>query len=407
MRLLVVEDDQEKLRRVVLCLRDAGLEDEQVEIARDLNSAKRLLRSRSFDLLILDIALPESAGTSPSKDAGIKFLDELFSRDVYIRPREIIGLTGYVDVLTRAGDRFREDLWTVLFYEPSSDDWIEHLQRKVRYIALASRDKDRNEAPPGYESHLCVLTALASPELAAVLELPWHWEKLERSNDATIYHVGRFERGGETFKVVGAAAPRMGMPAAAVLSMKMIEAFRPRYLAITGILAGLRGQCNVGDVIVADPSWDYGNGKRAFKDGISSFLPSPHQIPLDAFLRSKLAYMSQDVKLLDEIRRSWSGRPAVKNVLTMRIGPVASGAAVLTDPSVTSEVVAQHRKLIGLEMESYGVFAAASECTLPQPKVFSIKSVCDFADESKDDDWQAYASYTSVQALRAFMEQYL
>jgi nucleoside phosphorylase len=351
--------------------------------------------------------LPESADTTPSKDAGIKFLDELFSRDVYFRPREIIGLTGFNDVLTAAGDRFREDLWTVLFYEPSSDAWTEQLQRKVRYIGLAARGKDGNETTADYESHLCVLTALASPELAAVLELPWHWEKFERPNDATIYHVGRFERSGEVFKVIGAAAPRMGMPAAAVLSMKMIEAFRPRYIAITGILAGLRGQSNVGDIVVADPSWDYGNGKRAFKDGVPSFSPSPHQISLDAFLRSKLAYMSQDAKLFDEIRRSWSGRPAAKSVLAMHIGPVASGASVLTDPSATREVVAQHRKLVGVEMESYGVFAAASECTLPQPKVFSIKSVCDFADESKDDDWQAYASYTSAQALRAFAETYL
>jgi nucleoside phosphorylase len=67
----------------------------------------------------------------------------------------------------------------------------------------------------------------------------------------------------------------------------------------------------------------------------------------------------------------------------------------------------QHRKLVGIEMETYGVFAAGRECTLPQPKVFALKSVCDFGDEEKNDSWQHYAAFTSAQALRVFVEKFL
>jgi nucleoside phosphorylase len=63
-------------------------------------------------------------------------------------------------------------------------------------------------------------------------------------------------------KVVAASA-------AGVLSMKMIEYFRPKYLAMTGILAGMRGGSEPGDIVAADPSWDYGSGKRARQDGKS------------------------------------------------------------------------------------------------------------------------------------------
>ena len=58
----------------------------------------------------------------------------------------------------------------------------------------------------------------------------------------------------------------------------------------------------------------------------------------------------------------------------------------------------QHRKLTGIDMETYGVYSAADEAPLPQPSVFALKSVCDFADERKNDDFQAYAAYTSAEA---------
>jgi nucleoside phosphorylase len=91
----------------------------------------------------------------------------------------------------------------------------------------------------------------------------------------------------------------------------------------------------------------------------------------------------------------------------MHLGPVASGASVVADPSFLEEVKLQHRKLLGVEMEAYGVLAAAEESPLPQPKAFSIKSVCDFGDENKNDQFQHYAAFTSASALKIFVERYL
>jgi nucleoside phosphorylase len=67
----------------------------------------------------------------------------------------------------------------------------------------------------------------------------------------------------------------------------------------------------------------------------------------------------------------------------------------------------QHRKLLGIEMESYGVLAAAEESPRPQPIAFAIKSVCDFADLEKSDSFQHYAAYTSAEVLRRLVEEYL
>ncbi len=401
---LVVEDDAEKLRRVLVCLLGVpGINRDSVADARDVNTAKHLLRERRFDLLILDVVLPERPDELPNHNAGISLLQELLARDIYFVPGQIVGLTALQDAFNAAAPRFEEVMLQVIRYDATSNEWIDRLQRVARRVVSSKR------SPTEVHLHnydLCVITALAAPELEAVLALPWGWEAIESPADPTPYYKGSFEAAGSRRTVVAAAAPRMGMTASAVLATKMLMTFRPRYLAMAGILAGVEGQCEFGDIVVADPSWDYESGKRTVRDEQPFFAATPYQIPLDPFLRGKLARLAQDGAAMDAIRRGWLGSPR-PTVLTMRLGPVASGAAVIEDPAITTEIKFQHRKTIGVEMETYGVLVAADECPTPQPKAFSIKSVCDFADPRKNDDHQKYAAYTSAAALRLFVERYL
>lgn len=403
-KVLVVEDDGEKLRRVLTCLQTvSACPAEAIDNVRDIIAAKRLLRERRYDLLILDMMVPPRPDEPPFRDAGLGLLDEILERDLYFVPRHIIGLTAHEDALTVAEPRFAADVLQVIYYDPTTTDWADRLRRALRRIVLTERG---GETVPEYATQLCIITAIASPELEAVLALPWDWQTLEIPTDPTVYHRGRYRLGDSTYEVTAAAAPRMGMTAAAVLATKMALTFRPRYLAMVGILAGIRGKCEIGDILVADPSWDYESGKRTLNEGGSTFLAAPHQVGLDSFLRGKMLRMIQDQAVIDAIRRGWMG-PQPATSLRMLIGPIASGAAVLEDSTVTENIKQQHRKTIGVEMETYGVLAAAEEMPLPQPKAFSIKSVCDFADPTKNDDHQKYAAYTSASALRCLMESYL
>jgi len=403
-KILVVEDDGEKLRRILRCLTSIDYcPFESIENVRDVVVAKRKMREHQYDLLILDIALPERSDESPSPDGGVKLLNDVFEHGIYKVPQHIVGLTAYRDILEAAAPRFRGELLHIIHYDPACDAWIDQLQRKVRHIQLAGLSAAETRE---HGLHLCIVTALQEPEMSSVLRLPWSWEKFDMPNDATIYYKGRFSSRGQTHEVVAATASRMGMTAAAVLSMKMINTFRPKYLGMTGILAGVRGRCELGDIVAADIGWDYGSGKWRFEKGEVKFSQEPYQIGLNPFLRSKLTLLSHDGVSLNNIRLAWSGNPP-KTPLRMHLGPVASGAAVLSCPDISLAIQQQHRKLLGIEMETYGVFAAAMDCALPQPSAFSIKSVCDFADEEKNDDFQAYAAFTSAMALQVFAEQYL
>ena len=53
----------------------------------------------------------------------------------------------------------------------------------------------------------------------------------------------------------------MGMTAAGVLTMKMISNFKPKYVIMVGIAAGIAHKNEVdqiyGDVVVPDIVWDY------------------------------------------------------------------------------------------------------------------------------------------------------
>jgi len=84
------------------------------------------------------------------------------------------------------------------------------------------------------------------------------------------------------------------------------------------------------------------------------------------------------------------------------MGPVASGAAVIQDKTVIDEIVARNRKLIGVEMETYGVYLAANATRGPKPLAMSSKSICDFGDLGKNDDYQKYAAYTSAKFVYEF-----
>lgn len=403
-RILVVEDDEIKLRRIVSALTAVhGIQKSDIHVALDANSAKKLMREAAFDLVVLDIALPRTQGEIPTPDGGIGLLQEVLERDVYRRPREVVGLTAFPEVRDSAGPQFAEDLWQIIQYDSASNTWAEQLQRKVRHILIA---KAVPEGIPSHDIHLGIITALPSPELSAVLSLPWHWKPVDQHADGTVYHRGHFERGSQQYSVIAASAARMGLAPAAALSMKMIHRFKPRYLAMAGIAAGLKDECSLGDIILADPAWDWGSGKMAIDNGKPVFEQAPHQLGISSFIRGKATLLANDEVQLDGIRRGWPGlKPNFSPKLLIR--PLASGASVLANSAFVEELKSQHRKLTGIDMETYGVYSAADEAPLPQPKAFSLKAVCDFADAAKNDEYQAYAAYVSATALQVFVERYL
>jgi nucleoside phosphorylase len=104
----------------------------------------------------------------------------------------------------------------------------------------------------------------------------------------------------------------------------------------------------------------------------------------------------------DKIRNKWKGSTPPKSN-HLHVGPLGAADQVIDDATRITEIQKNWRKLIGVEMETYGVYRAVHEAPEPKPRVVSFKSVCDFAAE-KTDSWQEYAAFTAAEFALQFLK---
>ena len=171
---------------------------------------------------------------------------------------------------------------------------------------------------------------------------------------------------------------------------------------MVGIAAGTRsGDKQYGDVLTADPSVDYNSGKVVQQNGIREFQPDPYPIGLNPRLRSVLHRYRGNHPVFERIREKWNGQVPQK-MNRLHVGPLGAADQVIDDSARVIEIQKNWRKLIGVEMETYGVYRAVDEAPEPKPRVVSFKSVCDFAAE-KTDSWQEYAAFTAAEFTFEFI----
>ncbi|HRI71046.1 MAG TPA: hypothetical protein PK156_42735, partial [Polyangium sp.] len=260
---------------------------------------------------------------------------------------------------------------------------------------------------PSNESFdIAIICALHVPELEhARWVVDDDWAKFRKDGDPTMYEQTIFTtKAGNQLRVVAAAASQMGMPASAVLATKMIFHFRPKLVAMVGIAAGVEGDGrDFGDILVPDCTLDYGAGKIIQKEGALDFQPDPKPLRIDPQLQKLLEdwQHSRHHELFAIKRRFRSDKPNTD--LKMHVGTLASGAAVVAAANRVEQVREHWRKLIGIEMEAYGVHLACHEAVGTRPMFLCMKSVCDFANGKKNDDWQQYAAHTSAQLCYQFL----
>jgi nucleoside phosphorylase/CheY-like chemotaxis protein len=394
MKILVVDDSDSKASRLIEKINAIGVDHENIDRAASANSARATLSTKHYDLMILDLVLPQRDGETADVKYSIDLLNDISDSEMYQKPAHILGLTAFAEAEIAANKQFSDRLWYILRYDQTTTDWAEPIVRSINYILT------RQHSPTVYDIDLCIMTALMTPEMEAVHKLPWNWEPEQPMDDVNFARLGSFSSGGETYKVITACATRMGMMSTALLSAKLITKFRPKFLSMTGICAGVQGKSNIGDAIFADPTWDWQSGKRVKDTENTQFSVAPHQLGPAEFLRSRIQQFANDRAIWDKIRDGWPASSV--NSPRLLLGPLVSGSAVLADGQVVEEIKLQHRSLLGIEMEAYGLFAAAAGAEFPRPTPLAIKSVCDFADDQKSDEFQSYAAYTSARALGGF-----
>lgn len=252
-----------------------------------------------------------------------------------------------------------------------------------------------------YDYYVALITVTENEE-TGLRHMYDDWKPLHLAGDEQQYYETAFTREGRTCKVVTARQNEMGMTAAGVLTMKMIWTFRPRYVIMVGIAAGIAHRMAVdqmyGDVVVPDVVWEYSSGKfvRSSKASVNfgsvGFIPRPH-------------FVNTDEEILEAVKRAIKSS---ENECHVHIGPMACGSSVVANSEVVDKQVhSQYGNTAALDMESYAVMYAVKQAPVPRPAGLVIKSVCDYANDEKSDQYQKFAAYTSAQFAKFLYEKYL
>jgi CheY-like chemotaxis protein len=106
-RILILEDNHEKLSAVVGRLVASQLVDHgSIETTRDAYTARKNLRGGYYDMFVLDLAVPERLGSEVDPNAGSRLLDDLLDSEDYQMPGQIVGLTGYEELVHQESAKF-------------------------------------------------------------------------------------------------------------------------------------------------------------------------------------------------------------------------------------------------------------------------------------------------------------
>ncbi len=401
--ILLVEDHPEKIKNIVKVVTPLLGEEIVLNRANDINTAKNMLRKKNIDIMILDIYLPQIYGDAILQDGGITLLKTLKKSKTYSYPRYVISVSGYEDS-TKVFETSEGNIHKAIYYDPTSNQWEIILQQCLdTAIAIISNTVVHRL----YDYDIAVICALKE-ERDAVKKFLLDVKVLKIDYDNDIYYVGYFMKDDKKIRVVISYANQMGMVAATSLTTKIINNFTPKYMVMTGITGGTKpDKMNFGDVIVALSSWDYRAGKDIRKEDQAKHLNTINTIDIDTNMISYCRHLAEDTNTLNAIKESFTEGDKPEEDLQLLLGPVVSGASVVTDPQIVQDVLNnQHREVLGIEMEIYGMYYASSWALKPHPKIIAVKGVSDFADSDKGDKYHAYASYTSAKVFEVLAKNY-
>lgn len=403
MNILIVDDKPDRYSDFVSKIVPSVLRAEDIRFAGNLRDALEMLKSTVFGIAIVDMLLPSTPWGQPSDDGGAELLAYLSEDDDLLKPKYIIGITAADQLPKKVSEIFSVQPWQLLRTGGGGNPWEVKLENLVRHAI----EIERNQSLVSYGTDFCILTALRTPEFEALSQVGFRLDDPIQVDTATYAHHGTLESGKHTIRIVAACCLRMGSVESALLTAKMIERFRPRVVALAGICAGFEEKVQYGDVIVANPCWDYTSSKISARDDGSKVVTySPDYIDVDNEIVARLDVLKQDSQFFQQVHSKWVGEK-MRAAPSLHIAPSATGPAVVADGTVLEKIRReQHRATIGLEMEAYGMYSAARMASRPRPAVFSAKAVCDYGTMFKDDKYQKYASFTSASVVFEFIKRF-
>lgn len=225
-------------------------------------------------------------------------------------------------------------------------------------------------------------------------------ETIQEEGDPHTYYAGYVAIPGsaERYRVVLLMLLGMGNDEAAASTTRLVQRWRPASVLMVGIAGGVRGEVELGDVVVADFAYYYELAKLT---EVGEQL-RPQQFFSDRQLYGRaLAYEATEWKADISVPRPGSiGAEAPQP--QVHFGPIASGDKVIADRNTLPRLLDACPKMLAVAMEGAGVARGASHFS-PSPRFLEIRGISDFADAEKNDNWRDYAANSAAAFAVGFL----
>lgn len=428
MRILIVDDNRHKRERVAETISKALAQRKAaIEQAADYEAALKKLQHSYFDLVILDILLPAADGT-PSQDSSKALIRQLNKGDALVPPMHIIGLTAYKDVATEQRDYFDQHLLSLEHYSEGDTVWADKIASRVDYLMNAERASLQYHAQ-NFGLDVFVIAARHKNEFLPIksqlFKAPTTGRHPLWRDDLTTGSIALAD--GRTLEAALCCVNEMGMAPTAAIASQAISIFRPRLIAMVGMCCGFFDEkCSsprkMMDVIVAREvsCWEEGkydalaqkgefkNRSRArmvddlIRDDVDRIVEQADKTLTPALrkIASRKTYKS-----IREHFAAKSEKELVREVPEVKYAPIVSGSSVIADQSVVREIIDRHPNAIGLDMELFGLYAAADRAYGRRPSVLGVKGVADFGEVDKDDTAQIEASKLAAEVFKSILSE--
>lgn len=143
-KILIVEDDDNKKEDLVAFFYEHGIFGPSLFVVSDVSSALAQIRKTRFDIICLDLNLPIRSGEPETEDGGRSILYKLSSPQ-YKTPGYIFGLTSFNSIKQSQGREFKNVDFNL--YDYNNDEWRGIISRKIDWIKMSHDDSGERESP--------------------------------------------------------------------------------------------------------------------------------------------------------------------------------------------------------------------------------------------------------------------
>lgn len=407
MKILIVDDENQKAEKIKnMIIGDTVIDEANVDVVPSINDAVKKMIEDKYQLMILDMCLPNSYGSKTEEDGGLQLINILNQDKRIISPSDIIVLTSHNELVEKYKKDIAQESFEIINYDDSSEEWKTKLIDKIKYLVRCEESPQKSRE---YNFDVAIITAVPV-ENEAVKKLSNEWERKKIEGDSTVYNITKWNNGRKDIKIVTTSLTQMGMVSAATITTKLIYNFTPRYIIMTGIAGGVKSEYEFGDVIIPKEVKDYCSGKYTTPAGekqddidnpLKYFVPTASSIITNFDIINMVSdSMEHELK---RIHDEWPGNCKYR-IPQIRTGYMASGDSVVQNGAVIDMLIKNHlRQADALDMEAYGMYYASQQAVNPKPIPICMKAISDFANKEKSDEHQSYAAYTSAQFAKYFV----